>query len=253
MFDNIENLKLISILHRPNQPYRRIDSRQTHSIFIRAQGAMRYDFQDKQFLVKEGDMIFIPKGSSYTARLMADTGIYTGIHFQWDHPGALQPKCYSLEDFYEADYLTNCISDMWNLGTQAEKYQCFSLFYSLLSYLSAKEHADRSTNSSLHIIDPAITYLKEHIYDCELKVDALPRLCGISNTYFRKIFTSRFHTTPQKYIQSKRISHAKSILSSKDFSTIEEVALSVGFRDPLYFSKVFKKAYGVSPSTIGKD
>lgn len=57
---------------------------------------------------------------------------------------------------------------------------------------------------------------------------------------------------PQDYITAKRLFHAKSILDSGDFDSIREIALSVGYSDPLYFSKVFKKRYGVSPSVVNK-
>lgn len=89
------------------------------------------------------------------------------------------------------------------------------------------------------------------MYDCSLNIHKLHNLCDISDTYFRQIFVLKFGTTPQKYITSRRLSHAKSIIDSGDFHTISEVAASVGFSDPLYFSKVFKKMYGVSPSDLG--
>ena len=77
--------------------------------------------------------------------------------------------------------------------------------------------------------------------------------CGISNTYFRKLFVLKYGAKPTDYIISKRIGHARAIILSGDFETIEEVAHSVGYSDPLYFGKVFKKFYGVSPSELNKD
>jgi AraC-like DNA-binding protein len=59
--------------------------------------------------------------------------------------------------------------------------------------------------------------------------------------------------TPQEYILSKRLFHARSIIAGGDFDTVAEVAFSVGFTDPLYFSKAYKKAYGISPSRDGRN
>ena len=81
-------------------------------------------------------------------------------------------------------------------------------------------------------------------------VDTLHTLCGISDTYFRKIFIARFGTSPQKYIVNKRISQAKSMLEAGDFDTISEISASVGYNDPLHFSRAFKKKYGVAPSKL---
>lgn len=250
MFDRMENLKIIYALHKSSKPYTKVENRSTHSFFIRVKGSNAYNFAHGTITANEGDLVFIPKHSSYDSYTLTESSVYTAIHFDADFKETLMPCIYSLENFHEAEYISNHFADMWNLGTQAEKYQCLSLFYSLLSYLSSVENSVQLQKSKSRIIEPAVEYLRKHIYDCNLKADKLHRLCGISNTYFRQIFRSHFGTTPQNYIISKRISHAKAIISSGDFNNIGEVALSVGFNDPLYFSKVFKKAYGISPSEI---
>ncbi len=253
LFDNIENLKILSVLHRPNKPYVKKENRKTHSFFIRVRGAVEYDFCGRKMLAREGELMFMPKGASYTARTLAEGTMYTAIHFEGDFAVEPRPGVYSLESFPEADYMASCLSDLWNFGTQAERYRCVSLVYSLLAHLSATENAGYAERNKFRIIDPAADYLKAHIYDSDLKIHKLPRLCGISETYFRQIFISRFGTAPQSYVLSKRLAHAKSIISSGDFNSIGEVALAVGFRDPLYFSKVFRKAYGMPPSGMNKD
>ena len=253
MFENMENLKIRYTLHRKNKPFVKIENRKIHSFFIRTGGSVLCDFYNKKILVNSGDILFIPKGTSYTVTSLSVNTKYTSINFEADFIKVPEPVCYPLQNFAEASYITNSFHDMWSLGNAAEKYQCFSHFYSLLAYLSNIESSSNIESKKYKLIEPAVTYLKEHIYDSSLKAEKLHRLCGISNTYFRQIFFLNFNKTPQSYIISKRISHAKEIITSGDFSTIEEVALSVGFADPLYFSKVFKKFYGIAPSQIGKN
>ena len=212
---------------------------------------MFYDFSGRKIIAKEGQLMFVPKGSTYSHKILTETASYTGIHFEADFFQEPKPACYDLDGFFEADYMASHLADMWNLGTQAEKYRCISLVYELLAYLSSVEHAN--AKEKFEIIEPALAYLKEHIYDTELKIDKLHRLCGISGTYFRQIFAQRFGTTPKNYIIAKRVSHAKAIISSGDFHTIGEVAEAVGFSDPLYFSKVFRKRYGASPSGVNRE
>ncbi len=249
MFDTIENFKIISSLHRVNRPCNKIENRATHAFMIRTCGSILYDFEDRSILAKEGEMMFIPKGSCYSYRVLSDTAMFTSINFQADITEP-RPTLFTLENFYEAEYIATSFADLWNFGTNTDKFKCYSLFFNLLSYLSSVENADYPEKRKFKQIDPAINYLKEHIYDFTLKTERLHRLCGISDTYFRKIFISRFGMTPQDYIISRRLSHAKSILDSGDFNTVREVALSVGYGDPLYFSKVFKKIYGISPSDL---
>ena len=100
----------------------------------------------------------------------------------------------------------------------------------------------------LSIISPAISYLRAHVYDCDLKTETLYNICGISGTYFRKLFEARYSVSPQKYILNKRQSHAKAIIDNGDYGSIAEVSLSVGYSDPLYFSRAFKKKYHITPT-----
>ena len=252
MFENIENLKIIASFHRASKPILKIDCRKTNVFLLRIKGSVLYDFYGKKMLARKDDIIFIPKGAPYTAKSLSDNCMYTSIHFDADFTEPQEAACFSLADFYEADYIKNCFSDMWNFGTQSEKYHCMSVLYSLFSYLSMYESNSGYMQEKFDVINPAIDYLREHIYDSELKVDKLHRLCGISNTYFRQLFTLKFGTNPQNYITAKRISHAKTIIKSGDFNTINEVALSAGFSDALYFSQVFKKICGMPPSKMNK-
>ena len=252
MFENIENLKLVSVLSGKSMPKRRIENRPLNSFIIRLNGNITYDFGDRQYCVNQGEMVFLPKGSSYDyTSYPLGQNIHLVINFEGDFKEPT-PAVYSLENFRQADYICSHFVDLYKFGSQADRFECISLFYSLLSYVSNIENSNSDEGKNYNLIEPALKYLKEHIYDCSLKADKLHRLCGISDTYFRKIFISRFKTTVQEYIISKRISHAKSLIDNGDFDTIKEVALLSGYSDPLYFSRVFKKIYGVSPSQFNK-
>ena len=251
MFENMENLKIISSLRQHSKKTAKIEARSGHGFVIRLSGSVRYDFADNSITVNEGEMIFIPQGTSYRYTTLSENSLYTSINFKADIENA-EVRLYSMDNFYDADYISDKFSDMWKFGTHSDKYKCMSMFYDLVSYVANIEHSNYSDKHKYHIIDPAVEYLKKHIYNCNLKTDRLHSLCGISDTYFRKIFISRFRTNPQNYIISKRISHAKSIIDSGDYETIKEVAYMVGYSDPLYFGKAFKKMYGVNPSEANK-
>jgi len=162
-------------------------------------------------------------------------------------------KIYDFTNFPEAEYICNHLPDMWKFGSKAEKYQIYSHFYGILSHISNIEHMDYSGRKKYKIIEPAVNYLKSHIYDSNLKADKLHLMCGISNTYLRSMFASNFVMRCQKYIVHRRISHAKSIIDSGEFDTIAEIAASVGYNDPLYFSRAFRKKYGASPINLYKE
>ncbi len=252
MFENIENLKILSVLHKKSNASGRMTSRPAHSFSVRVSGSMQYVFDDKTILVNKGEMMFLPKGSRYEYKKASEEDtVATIINMEGDF-GDVSPVCFPIKDFFDADCISYHFADMWKFGNQSQKYQCISLMYSLLSYISNLEALEYQDKKKFDVIEPAVSYLKKHIYDCDLKIDELHRLCGVSNTYFRKIFIARFGLSPKNYVIGKRLSYAKSIIDSGEFSTVKELSLMVGYKDPLYFGKSFKQHYGVSPANINQ-
>ena len=198
--------------------------------------------------VPEGNIVFVPKGASYSTLALSTPCRFVSIPFSADFSETPLPFTRPIEDFHGIDELRNTLPELWKFGNSSEHYKCYSFFYNLLSHLDYLENQSDTDKKKEKIINPAISYLKRHIYDFDLKVEKLPELCGISGTHFRNLFELRFGESPQKYILSKRLSHAKAIIESGDFATISEVAASVGYNDPLYFSRAFKRKYGFSPS-----
>lgn len=252
MFDNMEDLKIISSFHKESKIYGKIEKRQSHGFIIKIQGRADYFIGEKTLSVNAGEMIFLPKGASYQYTSEPnEENLYTSINFQasLNNP---QISMYALKDFYGADFLYQSFSELWRFGNTSDRYKCISVFYDLLSYISRIEHLKSSDKRKYDLIDPAVEYLRKHIYDSNFKTNKLYRMCGISDTYFRQIFMARFNMTPQEYVVIKRLSYAKSIIESGDYENIKEVSAMVGYKDPLYFSKAFKKLYGLSPSNVNE-
>lgn len=247
MFDNIENIKLVSCNQGTAKPYIKVENRKTNAFIFRTSGSGEYDFQGKYLTVNLGEMIFVPMGSSYEFRTVsAEECTYMNINFSGEVDSA-KPTVYLMDNFSEAEHICSHFPSLWKFGNPSDKYKCYSMFYSILSYVSNAENLDYSYKKKFEIIEPAVSYLKTNIFNCGLKIDDLHLICGISDTYFRKIFYAKFGMMPSEYIIAKRISHAKSLIDSGFFESVTALAHSVGYSDPLYFSRAFKKKYGVSP------
>lgn len=248
----INNLKIESVITKVSTKHGKIIRRKYHTFNIRVSGQMKYHFGDKTVTVNTGEVIFLPKGSTYDYCVESvGESVCTIINLDADF-GDCNPSVYPLDEIYCSEYLMHSISDSWNFGTAADRYKCLSHVYDLLSYISNYELLNYPEKKKLRLIEPAVEYLKNHIYDTGLKIDELPLMCGISGTYFREIFMMKFSTSPKNYITEKRLSRAKAIIDSGDFQTVKQLAVSVGFEDSLYFSKVFKKHYGLPPATLNK-
>ena len=81
----------------------------------------------------------------------------------------------------------------------------------------------------------------------DLSLDDISRYCNISSYYFSKLFKQETGENYVEYLNKVRIGNAKKMLSESDVS-IKEICYSVGFSDPNYFSRAFKKYEGVTPS-----
>lgn len=248
MAEFLENLKIISSFHKASKNTAEVKNRELNAFIVRIKGYADYIFNDRTLRVNEGEMIFIPKGSSYSfVTPPQKENLYTSINFSAENV-PFSVKVYPISDFHNVKYITDSFTELWNFGDASDKYKCFSIFYELVSYITKMEHLSDVQKRKHAVIEPAVEYLKKHIYDGELKINKLYALCGVSDTYFRRIFLARFGMTPSEYITAGRLSYAKIIIESNEYATLKEVAELVGYNDPLYFSKAFKKFYGYPPS-----
>ena len=89
-------------------------------------------------------------------------------------------------------------------------------------------------------------YIKEN-YKRDISAGDVAGILGYSDVYFSKIFKQLFDDTFRNYLTKVRIDKAKVLLKDVGFN-IKEVGASVGYTDSNYFTKVFKRAVGMSPS-----
>ena len=74
---------------------------------------------------------------------------------------------------------------------------------------------------------------------------------NISVSYFIHLFTQQFGVSPYQYLLNIRMSQAKYLLTETNMR-INYIADNIGYDDPFYFSRIFKKHIGVSPSAYRK-
>ncbi|PYI54604.1 AraC family transcriptional regulator [Paenibacillus flagellatus] len=83
-------------------------------------------------------------------------------------------------------------------------------------------------------------------YSQPISIENMSRSLGYNRTHLSKMFKQYTGMTPMHFLLKIRMERAKLLLLEQ--LTVEQVAASVGFTDPLYFSKQFKKWYGRSPT-----
>ena len=107
----------------------------------------------------------------------------------------------------------------------------------------AKPH---STSSSSQYVLNAIKYIQFN-YSHDISIDDVAKSVGVSRSHLYRVFMLNVGKSPIDYLTDYRINEACKLLRAGNLS-IAEVAVSVGFFDQFYFSRVFKRAKGVPPS-----
>ncbi len=92
----------------------------------------------------------------------------------------------------------------------------------------------------------AIRYIESQ-YPSEITLRDIARAAQISTSHLAHIFRTRMGISPLRYLMEVRINAARRLLAAGDLP-VREVAERIGFQDPLYFSRVFRRHVGVAPS-----
>lgn len=98
------------------------------------------------------------------------------------------------------------------------------------------------------IVETITKYLNEN-YTQDISLYTLSRNMYLSPVYISKIFKEIMGDSPINYLIQIRLSKARLLLKDTDFS-IKTISKMVGYDDPYYFSKLFKKYYGLSPNKV---
>ncbi len=135
-------------------------------------------------------------------------------------------ECYKSLPLYDEDMIESVI----NIATMLTKYIMLENMVKSQPRQSATAIAD---------------YVEAHLTD-RLTVDSVSRGTHISPSGIYKAVKSSFGCTLGEYIRTLRIERSLEFLADDSLS-IEKVAESVGFSDPAYYSRSFKRIYGISP------
>lgn len=118
------------------------------------------------------------------------------------------------------------------------------------TYTSVLEQCSTSAVSGkTSLISEIQDYIALHYMDPELRLETISAHFFVSPQYLSTLFSQESHTTLSCYINTFRMHKAKEFLLQQSPS-IQNTAALCGFTDPGYFSKCFKKFYGISPKNF---
>ena len=103
-----------------------------------------------------------------------------------------------------------------------------------------------SENQGKRVLKKGLEYIEENFSEDSLSLNSVAGAIGVSGNYFSSVFSQEMQMTFVEYVTRKRMEKARELLRDTDMRA-NEIALAVGYKNPHYFSFVFKKTQGCTP------
>ncbi len=246
---------------RPKLPTWRPRGRLDFQLLYIASGKAHFHFDGKEQIVTAGHMVlYRPKEPQKYEYYGEDQTEVYWVHFTGGNVTNIL-RSYGLTDdkrvFYCGSGLDyqNLFRTMINeLQMCKENYAEMLEMYLRQIFIMLQRYfinASKTDNARVvEEIDKATIYFNEH-YSEDISIDEYAQNNHVSVSWFIRNFKHCTGSTPMQYILSKRIYNAEILLQDSTYN-ITEISEIVGYENPLYFSRIFKKVKGLSPSEYRK-
>lgn len=241
---NVE-AKILSVIR---MGWRRVNARAGfrpfHTLSYRLVGGATFFSGEQELMrVEESEIVFIPAEFDFAKQ--AGEGQILAVHFSSESELPNEMLRFSPENtqFFRSEFQK--LHTVWTTRNPGYEYEAKILFYRILLRME-QEWARTGHAASGEKLAAAMEHIHSHFSDGSLSVEGLAKLCGMSDTYFRRLFVAEYGTTPQQYISRLRLTTAAELLQS-GYYTVGEIAERCGFHNINYFSTFIKKETGLSP------
>ena len=128
----------------------------------------------------------------------------------------------------------------------ASNHEALRNWFILKMSAACRNVTEKKVEKSTKVVEDAKAFINKN-YNKDISLDDVSREVNISPYYFSKIFKDDTGEGFIEYLTNIRIEKAKSLIQDTDYS-MREICQMVGYTDPNYFSRAFKKKVGVTPT-----
>ncbi len=194
---------------------------------------------------REGDLLLIPPMIYHCNE--SSTG-FTNIHFNMEEP-SIHLKTPAILHDDENHFLLDAVSAIfYHFSSDPGRQTVLLSAYANLFLALVNTHLHAPLQNP--VVEQIAGFIIRNYPDENLELDQYLRSLPFNYDYLRKLFKNEAGVTPHRFLNDTRLQAAAERLSrsDKNGANISEISHLCGFREPLYFSKAFRKKYGVSPS-----
>lgn len=229
-------------------------------------GKSIFNIDDKQYEVKEGDLVIINPYQNHSGLITEPENPsveffigFTDFQFENMEKNTLFKNYYPVISTSPSTrkYFLNLIDAIIHENSQNKFGKYFMLKTYLVQFIllvvrEKNNEIDFSNETAKAKVSKEISeYFHKH-YSEKISLEQIAKNMYLSPFYISKIFKEEIGDTPINYLIKIRLEHAKELLLNHQNLNIKQISSIVGYEDAYYFSKLFKKYYGASPAEFKK-
>lgn len=230
-----------------------------YEVYCLTEGRCRYFIHDKTYALTAGDMVMIPPGRIH--KVMYETPRHSRLLFNCTEdyiPPSVIPVLGRIIHFPNNPDTAQPVARIYQKLRQAvqnpdpfseDTIRCCAMELFLLVAKASSHNKPLSVSGP--IVEQAIAYIRNHYMNPVALTDTA-RHCSVSPEHLSRVFKKETGFGFNEYLNLYRLKKAESLLKSGQAGSVSRVALQCGFSDSNYFSKLYKKAYDISPSQVKK-
>lgn len=238
----------------------RSDGRSDYQLLYIGSGKANFVFNDEEKIIEEGSVIlYKPHQTQYYYYKPAQKPMIYWVHFSGREVDTILNH-YNIptdKDFFYIG-ISNSLPILFNqiideLKLRAEKYEemaVYKLKEILLHINRSLINVEIKTKDTLTLINDTKTYFCKN-YNQDINISQYAKENNISAYWLIKKFKELTGISPLQYIMDIRMTTAKNLLLFSKHN-ISEIALMVGYKNPMYFSRLFASRFGFSPLNYKK-
>ena len=194
-----------------------------------------------------GSVRYMPKGQSrgrYTVQHLSEYTSCIDVYFDTDSPMPKHATGLFNKENLKDKFLK--LFDTWQKKDAGYYASSMMIFYDIISSFQKQQHFYLSGTQKWHM-QKAHEYIMENYKNPDFSYKELCHATGLEYAYFSELFKKAFKMSPVRFVTKLRIDYAKELLVTNRQS-VAKIAEMCGFSNTYYFSNVFKKQTGFSPS-----
>lgn len=208
------------------------------------EGVMHFDTHSIPY--RAGDLVIIPPMLSH--RNESETG-FTNIHLNMVEPSLSIREPTRLRDDDNHFLLDACTGAFFQFSSHPGRQSAPLMAYAFLLVTLINDQLSAPVRSP--VVEEIENCILRSYPDESFELDSYLQALPFNYDYVRKLFRKETGVTPHRFLSDTRLQAAAehlSFASSTEEMSVSHIAHLCGFREPLYFSRMFRKKFGLSPT-----